>query len=423
MIAVFGLGFVGLTTALGFAEKGFRVHGFEADAARAQSLAAGAVPFYEPMLEEKLRQHAGVNFFLCATAEEALRAAEAVFLCVGTPQDADGRADLRDLRAALDAVIAHTPKGRFRAVIVKSTVPPGTTHHELRAHLEQAGRKCGVDLGLASNPEFLREGLAWDDFLRADRVVLGVDDEKSAELLKKIYAPFGAPVHVLSPNTAEFVKYLSNALLATLISFSNEMAMIAGAAGGIDIARAFRILHEDRRWSGRPAAMTGYAWPGAGFGGYCLPKDVAALRARARELGAEAPLLDAVLSVNAAIKRHVAGRVAAAAQNKAMRIGILGLSFKPGSDDVRDSPAAAVIAGLRERGFGNIAAYDPMATASFRKAYPDLRLRDAGGLDRLCAESDLLVLLTAWPEFRDLPRDARRKLLDFRYFLGDGAAA
>ncbi len=413
MIAVLGLGFVGLTTALGFAEKGFAVTGFDLSAERSAALAGGKVPFFEPVLEEKLRAHTGKHFRLAKDLNEALSHAQIVFLCVGTPTGDDGRADLRPLLSAMDSVV-QASKGTFRTLVIKSTVPPGTLDKELRGALQKAGVKVGVDLGLASNPEFLREGHAWDDFITPDRIVLGVEDEKSKAALEKIYSPFGVSLRFVSPSTAEFIKYLSNTLLSTLISFSNEMAMLGDKIGNIDIKAAFKVLHEDKRWSGAPANMATYAWPGAGFGGYCLPKDTAALAARAREFGLTPHMLQGAITTNAEVKNFVVEKIAASTPKDAV-IGILGLSFKPGSDDVRDAPSAAAIRGLIKKGYSNIHVFDPMANAEFARAYPDLKIIYEKNLADLLAKSTRLVLLTAWPEFKNLPTEAKAKLLDFRY--------
>lgn len=410
-VVVIGLGFVGLTTALGFAAKGHEVVGVEASGARRDDIASGKVPFHEPGLTEALAECLGTSFTVTGDLAEAVRGAEAVFLCVGTPSGDDGAADLSHLDAAVTEVIGALPGDAARPVlVVKSTVPPGTT----AGHV--AGLVAGSGVLLANNPEFLREGFAWEDFMHPDRIVIGCDDPSAAEKLTRLYDAFDADVCVVGLSTAEFVKYLSNTLLATLISYSNEMSMIASAIGEVDVPAAFRILHRDRRWSGQPAAMTSYAYPGAGFGGYCLPKDTAALAARARVAGVEPRVLDSVLAVNAAIKEYVADRIVEAAAGRT--ICVLGLSFKPGSDDVRESPAAGVIEALLERGVDRIVAYDPMASAEFAAAYA-LPLEYAGSLEDAVVRADVLAVLTAWPEFR-----ARRELfsgktvLDFRYYLG-----
>jgi UDPglucose 6-dehydrogenase len=274
----------------------------------------------------------------------------------------------------------------------------------------------GSDAYLSVNPEFLREGYAWADFLHPDRVVVGAESIEAGEELARLYAPFGAPVIQLDPTTAEFVKHASNALLATLISFSNELAMAGQRIGGIDVQAAFRALHRDRRWSGSPAGMTSYLWPGSGFGGYCLPKDTAAMAFAAESHGANATLLRDVLLVNERVKADVVERVAAIA-GPSMRIGILGLAFKPGTADVRGSPAIDVVKLLAARGFSRIVAFDPAAMDEARPFCPP-DVTYAESLEQICQQADVLVVLTAWPDFRRIPALAAGKpVVDGRHFL------
>ena len=234
-------------------------------------------------------------------------------------------------------------------------------------------------------------------------------------LLTTLYAPFNASVHFVSPNTAEFVKYLSNSLLAALVSFSNEMALIAEAAGDVNIAKAFKILHQDKRLDG--AGINHYIYPGCGYGGYCLPKDTVALAANARANGFAPRILDGVISLNDEMPRMTAAKIERLAGGKDNKIGILGLSFKPNSDDVRDSPAAKIIACLLKDGYKNIYAYDPAAIDNFRDVYKfDLTYCDSK--ESLCTECDTIALVTTWKEFADCGRlYSEKKWIDCRYFL------
>lgn len=416
-VAVLGLGYVGLTTALGLAEHGSRVVGFDADPARAAALAEGRVPIHEPGLPEALARHLGKGFRVAASLEDAVRAADLVFLCVGTPVDPHGKPDLGALRGAVQGFAKVAAGGPRKHLAVKSTVPPGTTRDVVAPLLRQAGLEPGREVALSVNPEFLREGHAWHDFLRPDRVVVGTDDASAARELEALYKPFGAPVVRLDPTTAEFVKHGSNALLATLISFSNTMAMAADRIGDIDVPAAFRALHMDRRWSGDPAPMTSYLWPGCGFGGYCLPKDTAAMAHAAEAHGADARLLREVLAVNERAKADVVAKVAALAK-PGQTVGLLGLAFKAGSADVRGTPAADILAGLRACGLDRIVVYDPTATAEFRAAYPQHAATFAASLEEACAAADVLVIVTAWPEFRRVPALAPGKpVVDGRHLL------
>ena len=246
-VTVFGLGFVGLTTALSFAHLGYKVYGVDVDEARKKLLRGGKLPFLEPHMDEVLNTHLDKNFFVTDDIKAAVIDSEIIYYCVGTPYGMDGNADLKYLFAAIDTTIDAVADDKFRVLVTKSTIPPSTTAEKIMPYVKT---KCGdKNFAVANNPEFLREGHCWEDFLGADRIVIGTDDERARALLTKLYAPLNAPIKCVTPSTGEFIKYLSNTLLATLISFSNEMAHIADTIGGIDVAEAFRILHMDKRWS------------------------------------------------------------------------------------------------------------------------------------------------------------------------------
>ncbi len=366
MIAVLGLGFVGMATALAFAEKGRHVRGYDIDRERTAVLGRGELPFHEPGLDTALTAHLGGNFRLTDSVAEAVAEAEIVFLCVGTPSRPDGTADLSYVLAAIASVLEAADE-RFRVLVVKSTVPPGATAETIAPFLAERGRRMGEDIGLANNPEFLREGKAWGDVMRPDRIVIGTEDARSCDILTRLHADFPAPMHVVSWTTAEFIKYLSNTMLAAMVSFANDASMVADVIGGIDVKTAFEVLHQDRRWFGSPANMASYVYPGAGFGGYCLPKDTAALWALARSKGYRSPMLEATLAVNDSIKQHVVSRVLHHLV-PGKPVGVLGLAFKPGSDDVRETAAKMVVEGL-VKGGAEIIAYDPLAMAEFRAHY------------------------------------------------------
>jgi len=415
-VAIIGLGFVGLTTALGFARKGFTVRGYDASARIAKSLRAGRLLFHEPHLPGQLHALAGKQFSVCESLAEAVADADVIFYCVGTPQRRSGAADVSFLRRAVSDTLKVLPPKRKPTLVIKSTVPPGTTARSIMPLFNRARRKIGRDIGLASNPEFLREGLAWEDFIHPDRVVIGAGDDLSFDAVAKLYKPFRTRVCRVSLNTAEFVKSVSNALLATLISFANETSMAADAIGDIDVKAAFQTLHRDRRWSGAPAKMTSYLFPGCGFGGYCLPKDTAALLHTARAAGVKADMLRGAISANDAIARHFVGKIVRATTPRT-RLGILGLSFKPGSDDVRETPAARIIELLLKRGRKNIVAYDPMAGESYRRVYHH-PIKYATSLAEAVKQAEVIVVLTAWPEFRAAKKRFAGKLVfDGRYCL------
>ncbi len=417
VITVFGLGFVGLTTSLGFAEYGHQVYGVEINEERLRTIKSGKLPFLEPGLDEALTRHLDKRFFAIGSdgLEEAVRQSDCVYYCVGTPYGKDGQADLTYLFGAIEQTLTARRQDRYQVLVVKSTIPPSTTSQKIIPFIEEKGLKVGTDLGVANNPEFLREGHCWDDFMNADRIVLGVSDDRSASMLRQVYATVKEPVFCVSLNTGEFIKYLSNTLLATLISYSNEMSIVADTIGGIDTAEAFRILHMDKRWGG--ATMASYVYPGCGYGGYCLPKDTNALYAVTRTAGFDAQILHHVIDTNDHMPVFIAQKIIRTiGDDKEQRIGILGLSFKPGSDDVRDTPSAKIIKALIDAGYTNICGYDPVAIEEFRKYYP-LAIDYVTSYAEILEQAQSLVITTAWPEFADVRERSDKPVVDCRYML------
>lgn len=413
VVTVFGLGFVGLTTAVGFAEKGIRVYGIDVDKERAEVIRGGRLPFHEPGLDEALARNLDKSFFVTEDISRAVSESDCIYYCVGTPYGEGGQADLTYLYSAIEATLDEIHDGKFRVLVTKSTVPPSTTKRKVVPFIEGKGFRVGDQIGAANNPEFLREGHCWDDFMNADRIVLGVSDEHSEEILRSLYEGFDIPVYAVSLNTGEFIKYLSNTLLATLISYSNEMSVIADTIGDIDVAGAFRILHMDKRWGG--SDMATYAYPGCGYGGYCLPKDTNAIYSLVKGMGFDAGILRNVIATNDRMPEFIAARIAKACP-KDKTLGILGLSFKPGSDDVRDTPAAKVIYKLKEKGYSRICAYDPIAIEEFEARY-SLGLAYRQAMGEVAEEADVLVILTAWEEFARLPGMTEKPIIDCRYML------
>ena len=412
MITVLGLGFVGLTSALGFASRGFQTFGIELNRDRCELLRGGKLPFHEPGLDVVLAEELGKRFHLDVPLEEAVAKSRVVFICVGTPVGYGGQADLSQVEAAVRSILRIG--GSEQCVIaVKSTVPPTTVRKVLQPLLMGEHSR----FSLASNPEFLREGKAWEDFTQPDRIVVGAAEEATFAVFRQIYAPFNAPLHEVSPTTAEFIKYLSNTLLSTLISFSNEMAMFAERCDDVDVQRSFRILHEDRRWNGSPAAMSSYAYPGCGYGGYCLPKDTLALKSLGQSLGLPMALLEANLAVNEFVSEFAAKRVLKVVQN-GCRVAILGLAFKPDSDDVRDTPSAMVVRRLARAGLTDIVAYDPVANERFAATFPELKVKYLDTLEGAVAAADVLVIATAFGELREKKGlFSGKQVVDLRYML------
>lgn len=415
MVTVFGLGFVGLTTALGFAHLGYKVYGVDVDAERKNTLRSGKLPFLEPKMDEVLNKHLNKNFFVTEDVNEAIKDSEFVFYCVGTPYGQNGQADLTYLFSAIDTTIEAIKDDKKRVLVTKSTIPPSTTAEKIYPYVKAKG-DVAKNLSVANNPEFLREGHCWDDFTLADRIVLGCNDENGREMLTKLYAPMNVPIYAVSHSTGEFIKYLSNTLLATMISYSNEMAQVADTIGGIDVADAFHILHMDKRWGG--CNMTSYVYPGCGYGGYCLPKDTSALLAQSVAKGYEPQILKNVISVNdnraAAMAKMIADKLTAGA-----KVGILGLSFKPESDDVRDTAAYRVIKELNKLGFTDVVAYDPVAMDEFKKKYQDVDITYMDSAKAVYDASDAVAVVTAWSEFKNVPQMGDKPIFDLRYMFSN----
>jgi UDPglucose 6-dehydrogenase len=401
-VAVVGCGYVGLVTGVGLASVGHDVVGIETDEAAAAAIADGTPRFHEPGLAELLRAQLDAGRFEIVGDVGGTAEADVVFLAVQTPPGESGAIDLGYLARAASAVaaaFAGTP-ARRRVVAVRSTVVPGTAD-EVVAPLFDAAT------AVASNPEFLREGSALDDFLHPDRVVVGCSDEEGRRLLGDLYGPLDAPIVFTTPVTAELAKYVSNAFLATLISFSNEIGRICETLPGVDVEDVLGILHQDRRLSPlvegrrvRPGILS-YLKAGCGYGGSCLPKDLSALLAARRELGHEHPLLEAVRAVN----ETQPARVVDLAEDvlgplDGQRVGVLGLAFKGGTDDLRSSPGLRIVDELLARN-AEVVVFDPMVRA---EALPDLagRVRFATTLDEALALAEACVVTTDAPEFAAL---------------------
>lgn len=413
MVTVFGLGFVGLTTALGFAHMGYKVYGIDVDEKRKELLRKGELPFLEPYMEDVLRENINKNFVVTDDVEEAIKDSEYVFYCVGTPYGNNGAADLTYLFSAIDTTIEAINDDKYRVLVTKSTIPPSTTAEKIYPYVKSK-ENVANKLGVANNPEFLREGHCWQDFIEADRIVLGCNDDKSKEMLVKLYEPMNIPIKCVSHSTGEFIKYLSNTLLATLISYSNEMAEVADNIGGVEIAEAFRILHMDKRWNN--CNMTSYVYPGCGYGGYCLPKDTCALYSQSTEKGFEPNILKNVIETNNNMAKTIVKKIVKGLDKNAT-IGILGLSFKPESDDVRDTPAAKIIKELINQGYNNIKAFDPVAIEEFKVRYPDIDIEYCKNIGDVYNNSDVIAVVTAWKDFNVLKECNDKKILDCRYMF------
>lgn len=410
-IAVVGTGYVGLVTGACLADVGHDVVCIDIDPEKVATLERGEAFLHEKGLQEIVSRHAGGRLRATTDLGVAVRSSEITMLAVGTPST-EGRIDLGQVRTATrqvgEALAAHDAP---HVLVVKSTVVPGTTEDVVGPIFEEAsGRRIGEGLGLAMNPEFLREGNAVADFTDPDRIVLGVADELAEAKLRDLYAPF-APVDLLvtTPRTAEAIKYTANALLATMISFSNEIANLVARLPGVDVQDVMEGVHLDRRLSPiqddgeriRPGILT-YLAAGTGFGGSCFPKDVAALRSFAREVGAKSSILDAVLDTNRAQPLQMVQMLEGGLGDlRGKRVAVLGLAFKPDTDDVRESPSLTLVDELQKRG-AELTAFDPVARETARAALGDDGVTITETLEAAIEAADGIAVMTAWPEFQIL---------------------
>ncbi len=403
-IAIIGGGYVGLVSGACFAEFGGSVAVVEADPLKRQMLLEGRIPIYEPGLDKLVANNvAAGRLVFPATLEEGIEGAEAIFIAVGTPtRRGDGHADLTYVFAAVEQVLKALDHPAV--IVTKSTVPVGTG----RKILEMA-RKLRPDLAVevASNPEFLREGSAIGDFMRPDRVVVGAESERAREVMRRLYRPLyliETPIVFTGLETAELIKYAANGFLAMKITFINEMADLCEKVGADvnDVARGIGL-------DGRIGKKFLHAGPG--FGGSCFPKDTLALMRIAEEAQAPSRLIQSVVAVNDARKEGLAARVVAACggdiQGKV--IAVLGLAFKPETDDMRDSPALPLVRGLVSRG-ARVQAFDPEAMQTARPLLPDSVVL-AGSAAEALTGADALVLITEWNEFRALAPARLRELM------------
>jgi len=390
-IAVVGLGYVGLVTAVCMARLGQRVVGLDTDSAKLTALEAGEAPFFEPGLSGELNQDPGRLTFTGDPAV-ALRDADVVLICVGTPSLPTGEADLRAVMAAAGTIADHLT--RDTVVALRSTVPVGTTERVekfLNDRLES--RSGGVPVAVLANPEFLRTGRALDDFLRPSRVVIGRTpraSDQDIEILSTLYRPLNAPILVLDATSAELVKNAANTYLATRISFVNELAGLCEATGA-SIESVIAGIASD------PRIGSDYFRPGIGYGGSCLPKDVRSLIAMGDEHGHEMALAKAVDAVNNAQPGRLAAHMAEALGDlEGTRIALLGLAFKADTDDIRDSPALALARELRERGV-KVVGCDPQATSRVTESEPWIQI--AATPMEAAQDADAIVLTTDWPTY------------------------
>jgi UDPglucose 6-dehydrogenase len=409
-VAVVGTGYVGLVAGTCFADSGNDVIGVDNDVAKVRALRRGKIPIYEPGLSEMVQRNVAVGRLSFTTdLVQAVRKAEIIFLAVGTPPKKDGSADLSAVFAVAETT-ARAMNG-YRVIVTKSTVPVGTAD-VLRARIS----RCTTQpFDIVSNPEFMKEGAALEDFLKPERVIIGATSERAVEAMRELYAPFmrtGAAFLVMDNRSAEMSKYAANAMLAARISFMNEIANICEVAQA-DATKVRRAIGLDSRIGPR------FLFPGVGYGGSCFPKDVQALGATARAHGYTARILESVEAVNAQQKRLLYDKIARhyGKRLRGRTIAVWGLAFKPQTDDMREAPSVVIIDNLLKAG-AQVRAYDPVARDTARKVFGQ-RITYCASQYAVLRGADALVLVTEWNEFRN-PDFARIKRLLSAPVIFDG---
>lgn len=409
-ITVVGTGYVGLVSGTCFAETGITVSCVDIDKRKIDNLKKGIIPIYEPGLENMVKNNVEKDrLFFSTSMKKGLEDSEAVFIAVGTPPDEDGSADLQYVLAVADEIGMHMQN--YLVVATKSTVPIKTAD-KVRQRIADALRKRGskLEFDVASNPEFLKEGAAINDFLKPDRIVIGTDSKRAEKLMKRLYKPFtlnGHPIIFMDITSAEMTKYAANSMLATKISFMNDIANLCEVVGA-DVNMVRRGIGSDTRIGNK------FIYPGAGYGGSCFPKDVKALIRTGDEYKRSLEILKAVELVNENQKVVIPSKLRDhyGQALKGKRIGLWGLSFKPHTDDMREAPSIRIIEELTSQGV-IIKAYDPVAMKEAKKILGD-KIEYCQDKYEVLVDSDGLIVVTEWPEFRILNYGILEKLMSER---------
>jgi len=442
-ITVVGTGYVGLVSGVCLSEKGHNIVCVDNDNDKVKSINNKVSPIYEDGLDELLRKNIGKNLRASTDLYSSITNSEVSLIAVGTPFEKD-LIDLSYIRQVSKEIgLALKNKSGYHVVIVKSTVVPGTTDDVVIPLLEKySEKKAGVDFGVGMNPEFLREGVAVDDFMNPDRIILGGIDKAAHDVMKSLYQVFkGVDVITTSNKTAEMIKYTSNSLLATLISFSNEIGNLCSSLGGIDSVDVMNGVHLDKRVSPilgdgqriKPGIVS-YIEPGCGFGGSCFPKDVKALISHGESKNQSMSLLKSVIEINKKQPKQMIDRLLNHYPNiKGMTISVLGLAFKPGTNDMRESPAIYIVNEIIRLG-GVVHAFDPVAELEAKKMFIGENIFYFDSVKSAIKDSSVIMLITSWPEFKNIPKitknlkdsplviDGRRMLskVDFDRYEGIG---
>lgn len=409
-IGVIGTGYVGLVSGTCFSEFGHTVICVDKDENKIAALKRGEIPIYEPGLDEMVKRNSEEGrLFFTTDIREAVAESDAIFIAVGTPTSrrGDGYADLSYVYAAAKEIAPHIKK--YAVIVDKSTVPVGTAR-QVKRIVKEANQEADFDV--ASNPEFLREGAAIDDFMRPNRVVIGVENEKAAEVLKQLYKPLyliETPMVITTLETAELIKYASNAFLAVKISFINDMSNLCEAVGA-DVTALAKGMGLDQRIGGK------FLHSGPGYGGSCFPKDTQALNSIAKEHGMTLQIVEAAIAVNSAQKGRMVQKIrkALGGREEGKIIAVLGLAFKPETDDMREAPALTIIPTLTEKG-ARVRAHDPHAMEAARSLMPEVEY--AEDPYATCQDADCVILMTEWNQYRALDLDKMKSLMRGRVFV------
>lgn len=410
-IAIIGAGYVGLVTGVSLASLGNQVTCIDFDKKKVSMINQGNSPIYEIGIDALLRKVIRQKLFLATDdLETAVKTADIIMIAVGTPT-VKNRIDLSAIKRATEQIAKSIKKTKkYQVVVVKSTVLPGVTEKVVLPILEKYSEKKIGEFGICMNPEFLREGSALDDALHPDRIVIGQIDEKSGREFAKLYSKFSCPKLITNLWTAEMIKYTANGLLATMISYANEISRIAEKTGKVDVIDVWQGVHLDKRLSpmvGNKRVKPGllnYLFSGCGYGGSCLPKDTQALASFADEIGEENSLIKSVISINNTQPHRVVLHLKQALGNKLKnkKVAILGLAFKPDTDDVRESVSFQIIEELLSDG-AKVSVHDPMA---YKKSTPlklsQLAVTLAQTVDEAIQNCDAVIVVTAWDEYRKL---------------------
>ena len=411
-VSVIGAGYVGMVTGVCLAEKGHKVVCVDMDRSKVDKINQGIAPIYEKGLEELLKNNIHKNLDATIDLNKAVLKTDISIIAVGTPFDGNeiDLSYIEEVSKQIGAAIKE--KTAYHMIVVKSTVVPGTTDEVVLPILEEASeKKAGIDFGVGMNPEFLREGEAIDDFMSPDRIVLGGIDERSIDTLEKLYSVFEGVDKLRTNNkTAEMIKYASNSLLATMISFSNEIGNLCASIGDVDVVEVMQGVHLDKRLSPIMSdgerivpSFTTYLEAGCGFGGSCFPKDLSALCAYGKKMGESMQLLDAVLKINKEQPRQIILMLKKHFPLlKRVPIAVLGMAFKPDTDDIRESPAIPVINELLAQE-AQLKVYDPVAKCEAEKLFGNNQILFCDDLDKTIKDVDAIIILTRWKEFKNIP--------------------